>query len=181
MKPIFNLKRVDIDAFARRGGTFEIVEPLSGFARVVADAVGGVEGLSVQARGLGEARPQLGGGPQIWLHLQLQAVVPLLCQRCLGRVEIPVEVDRWFRFAADESIAERLDDEVEEDVLVLSKDFDLHALIEDELLLALPIVPKHEQCPVDVPFAVVDPDFEAAQAERPRPFDVLAQWTAGKK
>ena len=35
----------------------------------------------------------------------------------------------------------------EEDLLALSREFDLHELIEDELLMALPVVPKHDECP----------------------------------
>ena len=83
-------------------------------------------------------------------------------------------MDRWFRFVADETTAEALDDDSEEDLLALSRDFSLHELIEDELLMALPVVPRHEVCPSEVPMSSSDEDFEAANAERPNPFAALA-------
>ena len=60
-----------------------------------------------------------------------------------------------------------------DDVLVISRDFDAMALVEDELILSLPLVPLHEVCPETLPMSVADPAFEAA-AERPNPFGVLA-------
>ena len=59
-------------------------------------------------------------------------------------------------------------------MLVLSQDFKLIDLIEDEVLMALPGVPRHEECPLDVKLAVVDPGFDAALAEKQNPFAVLA-------
>jgi uncharacterized protein len=89
-------------------------------------------------------------------------------------VDTEVSADRWFRFAADEATAAALDDESEEDVLVLSSEFDLLMLVEDELLMALPLVPRHETCPVEVKLAVQDADFAAADAVKPSPFAALA-------
>jgi len=86
---------------------------------------------------------------------------------------MPLQVQRSFRFVADEATAEALDDESEEDLLALSRDFDLRALIEDELLMALPLVPRHEACPQDLPMQSSDEDFEQAGAEKPNPFAVL--------
>jgi uncharacterized protein len=60
-------------------------------------------------------------------------------------------------------------------VLVAARDFDLHALIEDELLMALPATPRHGVCPEPVRLSAVDPDFDAAQNERPHPFAALGQ------
>ncbi len=109
-----------------------------------------------------------------WLHLSVRTVLALTCQRCLGPVDIPVSIDRQFRFVETEALAEAQDDESEEDLLVSSREFDLASLIEDEVLLALPLVPRHEVCPVAPKLAVADPDFEAA-SEKPNPFAQLAQ------
>ena len=73
------------------------------------------------------------------------------CQRCLTPVDVPLDVERSFRFVADEATAEALDEECDEDLLALSREFDLRELIEDELLMALPVVPRHEECPTSVP------------------------------
>ena len=115
--------------------------------------------------------------PQLWLHLQAQADVPQVCQRCLSPYPQPVEVDRWFRFVADEATALAEDDASEEDVLVLEPRFNLHQLLEDELLLALPLVPMHDVCPEPVRMSAGDLDdagADASTAERPNPFAALA-------
>ena len=55
------------------------------------------------------------------------------------------------------------------------------ALIEDELLMALPQVPMHDSCPVQPKMAAVDEDFEAdGNAAKANPFAVLAA-LKGKK
>ena len=114
-----------------------------------------------------------GTAPQLWLHLQADAEVPQTCQRCLGAFGQPVAVDRWFRFVADEATALAEDDDSEEDLLVLEPRLDLATLIEDELLLALPLVPMHEACPQPVRMSAGEPGDEASD-ERPHPFAALA-------
>ncbi len=55
---------------------------------------------------------------------------------------------------------------------------DLLALVEDELLLALPIVPAHdpEVCQHPAGFVVEDePESSEVEDKRPNPFSVLAQ------
>jgi len=118
-----------------------------------------------------EYRPVSGGEPELWLHLQATSVVALCCQRCLGAVMEPVEVDRWIRLVPDEAQAELLDAEMEDDVLVLERVMDLRELTEDELLLALPLVPRHEVCPEPLPVPVDDLPVED---EKPNPFAALA-------
>jgi uncharacterized protein len=121
----------------------------------------------------GRSVPQSGGADQIWLDLKALVNLPLQCQRCLKPVLETVQAERSFRFVADEATATALDDEAEEDILVISRDFDALALIEDELILSLPLVPLHEECPEAMPMSVADPEFEDA-AQRPNPFGVLA-------
>ncbi len=110
---------------------------------------------------------------ELWLQLRLQAEVPQVCQRCLSPYAQPIEVERWFRFVASEAIALAEDDDSEEDLLVLEARFDLAALVEDELLLALPLVPMHEQCPEPVRMSAGElPEIEPEP--RPNPFAALA-------
>src|SRR5690606_12845544 len=117
---------------------------------------------------------------QHWLHLRVEATFPMVCQRCLTPVDVPLQVERSFRFVPDEATAETLDDEAEEDLLALSREFDLHELIEDEWLMALPVVPRHEVCPEPVPMVSSDEDFDAASADKPNPFAALAALRTGK-
>ena len=58
-------------------------------------------------------------------------------------------------------------------MLVQSRDFDLQALVEDEVLMDLPVVPRHDTCPVAIKLAAADADFEAVSV-KPNPFAVLA-------
>lgn len=119
-------------------------------------------------------RPDQTGQPCAWLRLEVSTALAQICQRCLGPVDVPVSVDRVFRFVDSEAVAEAQDDASDEDLLVTSREFDLAALIEDEVLLDLPLVPRHDTCPVPLKLSAVDADFEAA-ADKPHPFAVLAQ------
>ena len=144
------------------------------YERLAQEAKGLHPDLMVDWEAVGEVRTALGGMGQVWLHIKVTASFPMECQRCMTPVDVPLEVDREFRFVADEVTAEALDDESEEDLLAMSREFDLHELIEDELLMALPVVPKHDECPTAVPLASSDDDFEEANDEKPNPFAALA-------
>ena len=63
-------------------------------------------------------------------------------------VVMPLAVDANLRLASTESEVERAPvDDAECDVVLGSRRFDLLALLEDELLLAMPYAPKHDACP----------------------------------
>lgn len=167
--------RLDVMAFARAAGTLEGTQPLTSFERLAESSQPAAEERVVHWQAHAELRTPTGGAAQPWLHLRAQAQVELTCQRCLQAMPAALAVDRWFRFAPDEAAAAALDDEVEEDVLATSRAFDLLTLVEDELLMALPLVPRHAQCPVEVPLHSADPGFETAEAGRPHPFAALAR------
>ncbi|MDH4425972.1 MAG: YceD family protein [Acidovorax sp.] len=170
----FSAQRLDVKAFAQAGAKLAGHDSLLKYERLALEAKGLHPDLLVDWQAEGELRTALGGMSQVWLHLKVRASFPMECQRCLTPVDIPLEVDRAFRFVADEATAEALDDESEEDLLALSREFDLRELIEDELLMALPVVPKHDECPTAVPLASSDDDFEEASAVKPNPFAALA-------
>ena len=170
----FSAQRLDVKAFAQAGGRLSGHESLLKYERLAQEAKGLHPDLKVDWEAVGELRTALGGEAQVWLRLKVQASFPMECQRCLTPVDVPLEVDRAFRFVADEATAEALDDESDEDLLAMSREFDLRELIEDELLMALPVVPKHDECPTVVPLASTDDDFEEANSEKPNPFAALA-------
>lgn len=176
----FSPQRLDVKAFAQAGGRLAGHDSLLKYERLAQEAKGLHPDLLVDWEAVGEVRTALGGMGQVWLRIKVRASFPMECQRCMTPVDVPLEVDREFRFVADEATAEALDDEVEEDLLALSREFDLHELIEDELLMALPVVPRHDECPTPVSMASSDEDFEAATAERPNPFAALAGLRVGK-
>lgn len=164
---------LDINVFAQSNGVREQEGRLADFPRLLEEAQGRMPDARVNWRAVGEQR-EGGGGAQPWLHLTAQMCLPVTCQRCLEPVELPLVVDRWFRFVADEATAELEDEEAEEDVLVLDPAFDLLSLVEDELLMELPLVPRHDVCPSAVTLEHADPDFAQADEAKPNPFDVLA-------
>ncbi len=119
-------------------------------------------------------RKCLTGRHSVWLHLTATTTLPLSCQRCLESVDIDVHIDRDFRFVGSEAMAEQEDEACEEDVLVWSHAFNVQTLIEDEILMELPLVPRHTTCPVEIKMAVADLECEDIQ-DHHRPFAVLTQ------
>lgn len=173
----WNPRRFDVRSFAEAGASLSGEEPLSAFERLVNERHPDADPATVVRWSVrGETRPDAAGQAAVWLHLKAGLALPVGCQRCLGPVAVPLEVDRWFRFVADEATAEAEDDDCEEDVLALEPRPDLLALIEDELLMEIPLVPMHGVCPE--PLAVPAPaEGEPApvQESRPNPFASLAR------
>lgn len=177
----WNPLRLDVPAFARAGEPIEGHWPAAELPRLA--EVGAAESpasgwAAVRWQLSGEERPVLGGEPEVWLQLRVDAEAWPTCQRCLQAVRMPLQVDRAFRFVRDEAQAAALDAELDDDVLVLSRAFDVREWVEDELLLALPIVPLHEACPEPLPLPADEP---AEQVEaRPNPFAALQVLKGGK-
>lgn len=172
----YNPRHLPVEIFASEGAELDIQTPLAAFDRLCESIQGDADGLVVQWHVQGELRTQrYGAQPQVWLHLQAQATVPMTCQRCMMQAPILLEVDQSFRFVANERQAEEEDEDSDEDILVLSRDFDVQALVEDELIMALPPIPKHDKCPQTPRFEAVDAAFSEEAASKPNPFAVLQQ------
>ena len=175
MKHDYDARHLNIDAFAKAGGSISASESLASFDRLLDEAQGARAQNPVHFTARGLTRPQGTGDEQVWLALTAEVALPQTCQRCLGPVDVPVAFEREFRFVASEEVAAVEDEASEEDVLVLSRDFNLLELVEDQLLTALPAVPKHEVCPSTVKLQVADSDFVEEAQEKPNPFAVLEQ------
>lgn len=175
MKKETDPRRLDVKRFAEDAGQLQAEAPLREWSRLLAEAEGRGAESPVRWTAQGESRDRGHVRPEAWLHLHADAHLQLICQRCLQPVEMEVNVDRSFRFVPDEATAAAEDDDSEEDVLAESRAFDLLELVEDELLMAMPVVPRHEACPVNLPASAGEREFEAAQAERPNPFAALGK------
>jgi uncharacterized protein len=110
---------------------------------------------------------------------EVRARLRLVCQRCLGAVDYPVE--RAFTLAPVRGLDEidRLRDDYEP--LLLSGE-QLHSadLVEDELLLALPQIPTHGPGECEAPTVPRSAkDGAEVDLEAPRPFAALAEWKRG--
>jgi uncharacterized protein len=167
----FEPRHLDVRRFAADGAELSGEWALRDLARLV-DSAAADRPPSSSDRVAWQARGELTGGiePQIWLHLKARTRLALQCQRCLAPLDVDVEASRRFRFVAGEATAAELDAESEDDVLALTRDLDVQQLVEDELLLALPIVPMHAECPE--PLTRPAPGIERESA--PNPFAVLA-------
>lgn len=165
-------RRLDVASFAAAGGELSGEWPLDALDRLAGSVLGPEPpGAAIHWQAEGQQRPVTGGEPEIWLHLTAQACVNMRCQRCLAPMAVPLDLDHWVRFVRDPARAEALDAELEEDVLELERQMDLRELVEDELLLALPLVPRHDECPQPLPMGSEPADVPAP--ERPHPFAAL--------
>jgi uncharacterized protein len=176
----FVASRLDIQSLANIATTLTGRVPLASLSRLSAEVGDSAGRREIAWQVVGELRDGAAGQAQVWLHLKAQVLVPLICQRCLGPADLEVAVDRSFRFVATEAQAEAEDDASEEDVLVLDRAFDLLGLLEDELLMGLPVIPLHEICPTEVKLVAQDPDFEDQSGKPANPFAVLAKLRTGK-
>ena len=170
----FDPRRLDVQAFAEAGAQLDGEQALADWPRLAESASAGVPQVElppVRWTLRGESRPVRGAPPQTWLHLKAEAQIDLECQRCLQPVRTALQAQRSFLFVAGEEAAAELDADSEDDVLALTRALDAPALIEDELLLSLPLVPKHELCPSAPTLA--SSDDTPAEAP-PHPFAGLA-------
>ncbi|HNV82908.1 MAG TPA: YceD family protein [Arenimonas sp.] len=130
------------------GRRFEGLLPLAGFKRLGSSLID-AEGDCHYVVEFG--RDDLG---QRYVDLHLQAQLPLLCQRTLERFFYPVDIRQRLGLIRDEAEEAALLPDVE--AVLVDDNGSLHPadLIEDELILALPVVP-------------INPDSEAIEAEWP--------------
>lgn len=180
----FRTDRLDVAGLAQANGYLKGQDLLQKYERLMQESCRLEADFTIAESVIWQADGELVEGaaagvkPQVWLHLKAQTHLPQTCQRCLGEVSSLLEVERSYRFVADEATAEAQDDACDEDLLAISREFNLLELIEDELLMALPQVPLHDVCPIAPKMSASDADFEgdaeAVGAGKPNPFAVLA-------
>lgn len=174
MKHAFDLKHLEVARFCREAGELHGKAPIADLPRVKVECVfdGADKSSDISYSYTGSRKDDAAGTDENWLHLRVRAKLLLTCQRCLDPVNVSLDVERNFRFVATEALAEVEDEESDEDVLVLSHDFDALELLEDELIMAMPAAPMHEQCPKPIRQKKSTQKLEETQ-DRPNPFLVL--------
>ena len=85
------------------------------------------------------------------MHLIVHGEVELTCQRCLGGMQHAIEIDRVVFLARNETELERLDALPDSDAIMVGESLNLVDLVEDEVLLGLPLAAMHAEgkCPVN--------------------------------
>jgi len=108
----------------------------------------------------------------------LTAQVQVVCQRCMGAVNHDLALDLLLAFVYDEDHAKNLPDDYDP-VVMTDGEVILADMVEQEIILALPIVAYHEESgcnPTAVKYASSTDD--APDDEKPNPFSILAQLKA---
>jgi uncharacterized protein len=175
-------KRLDVVSFAAVGGELAGTIAADAMPRLASATLPPEDGSprpGAQWRATGERLALAGAGMQPSLLVTAATDVSLECQRCLRPMRVALRAERRIFFVEGEDAAAALDAEAEDDVLALTPALDLPMLLEDELLLALPLVPRHDVCPEPLPRSFRDEADAAAAAEHP--FAALAALKQGSR
>jgi uncharacterized protein len=160
---MFDRAVVDSVAFARESGELRATVAVAGLARLH-DALFDQSGAI--AYGLA-GRVDQEGKPS--LRLALDGELVLRCQRCLGPVRFRFEAVRNFLLVpADQALSDPADEAEDTEQLYADPKLDVIALVEDEVILGLPMVAGHEEGACAAPL----PKAEASRRESP--FNALA-------
>jgi uncharacterized protein len=134
---------IDGFEFASAGATQRGIWPLKELARLRDLLASDAGEVAYEIAGVRDGR----GRPA--LRLKVRGTLTLRCQRCLEPMEFEVDTDETLVLAATlaEIHAEPADAHAP-DRVIAGKEMSLGPLIEDELILALPFAPRHEDCVV---------------------------------
>jgi uncharacterized protein len=157
-----------VDAFvlASRAAVVERSYVLAGLPRAV--LAGALPGTAFTVR-FRFVRAASGTG----VNTELKGKVVLSCQRCLQPVDVAIAGGSALILVASDAEAEQVPEEFEP-VVVEANQLDLSWLAEEEMLLALPLVPLHDvQCVAAVASEAVAVIGEPPLEKRQRPFENL--------
>lgn len=155
---------VDTLEFAREGRSVSGTVPVSGLPRLQ-ELVGASDALlECELQGRRE-------NGRHWLSLSVRGKFDLICQRCLGALPFVLETDAELQVVApgEPWPDEALDDgalSLGVDAIAADAAQAVTDLIEEEVLLALPVAPKHEES--------CEPPARSDDKRAASPFAVLA-------
>lgn len=102
-----------------------------------------------------------------YLQLALSGSLKLFCQRCLKPTDFALDENvRIVLFDNEEDLDRAMLADEELEGMLYEAQTDVFALIEDQILMALPFAPRHETCGAA--------DVQPANQNKPNPFAVLA-------
>ena len=149
---------IDTRQFAERRGVIEAEVEEASLPRLAHESLEPLSPVKVRVEGVKSPRGKPG------LRLRAECSIQLECQRCMQPVALNLTPSAAFELVDGEDQLNTDDDEW--DVLVHSEHLDLLAILEDELLLALPYAPMHDAC---------SPTQVGERMARASPFAALAQ------
>jgi uncharacterized protein len=130
---------IDGFEFASAGATQHGILPLEGFSRLRDLLASDAGEVAYVVEGTRDQR----GRPS--LRVKVRGALQLRCQRCLEPLAFDVDADSLLVLAATQA---EIDAEPVEgpDRVLGERDMRIRDLVEDELILALPLAPRHEHC-----------------------------------
>ena len=129
---------IDSLDFARSGKELSDEVPVSGLERL-ADSLYDRSGILRYV-----LVGQTDGRQRLRLRLKVEGTISLRCQRCLGRLPDPVALESRLLLLDDKAGGEEA--EIEDlDAVAADPEMDVWSLVEDEVLLAQPIAPRHSE------------------------------------
>jgi uncharacterized protein len=137
------LRRPVIDGleFARTGSKLQGAWPLADLPRLRDTLRRGNGSVAYELQGV----PELRGRPA--LRLKVAGTLLLTCQRCLEELDYPLSIEVALLLAASQAEIDAEPFEVEmPECIVAGREMPVLDLVEDELVLAVPIAPRHERC-----------------------------------
>ena len=167
------LKKVDFCApQTYRGTGFLTIDQLPRLAKEASVVLKG-DGFEWDVQSHFEDSP--GSEPLQTLDLGLKGRIHLICQRCLQDCAVDLAENRRFVLLATEDLADDYPIEDEEhEALVASQHFNLLETIEDEILLSLPLIPKHPEDFCEPHASSFGDEGEKDALEKPEnPFNIL--------
>lgn len=139
---------VDPFEFARDSRRFDRSLAVAAFSRLAGEVARQAGSLRVVLQG------EQGRDGKFYLLVSVEGSLWLGCQRCLEPMEWPCSLSaRWLLVPKGQLIP---DEELEEeafDAVEVEGRQDLIALVEDEILLGLPVSPRHDVCAAPSPVA----------------------------
>jgi len=154
---------VDSVQFARTNGELRTSAPIADLKRLAHVVLESEEELVIWLEGFqdNDSRP--------CLRLRVNGTIRLACQRCLEPLSIELASDRHFLLVEREDQMMDLADENDNiESLMAEEEFDVMVLVEDEILLHVPIAPTHDL------HACTAPEFKAESTAGNSAFSVLA-------
>ena len=132
---------IDGFQFARTGQALRGRSPVAAFARLQDVLASNAGEVDYEVRGIKDEM----GRPA--LQVMVAGPLQLTCQRCLKAVAYALQVDATLVLAKSEAEIESQPVEPEgPDRILGSREMAVGTLLEDEVLLAVPFAPGHEQC-----------------------------------
>jgi uncharacterized protein len=157
-------KPLDVDRLSEADADVDFAVPLAELPRLRAQ----LASVSGEVHGRVHFRRMAGIAVA---ELTFSGTAQLVCQKCLETMEVGVEASTQVGLIASEADADRVPEELEP-VLAPEGRLSVGELVEEELLLTLPIVPLHGVCVVtDAPSIATDGHEEEVQ----KPFAQLAE------